>query len=83
MPHSKLKSKTVPQFLVDNIICYHGVPEELILDGGANLSSAIIKEVCEVCGRCCYLPITPRFMRAQRNRHSSCSIVGMLKYLLS
>lgn len=38
------------ELLVDNIICDHGVPEELILDCGANLLSAVITKVCEVCG---------------------------------
>ena len=48
-PTSNQTSETVTWLLVDNI-CHHGVSEELILDGGANLSSDIFKEVYEVCG---------------------------------
>ena len=43
--------ETIVRQLVDHVICWHGVPEMLAnSDRGANLLSALMKEVCEVMG---------------------------------
>ena len=42
-------SETIAQLLVDNIICRHSVPEELISNRGANLLSNLVKDICAAC----------------------------------
>ena len=37
-------------YLIDRVICRHGVPEALISDHGPNLLSTLIHKVCEVTG---------------------------------
>ena len=43
-------SETIARLLVDNIVCRHGVPLELISDRGPNLLSGLIKDVCSLLG---------------------------------
>ena len=43
-------SDTIARVLVDQVICRHGVPRELLSDRGANLLSTVIQEVCSMTG---------------------------------
>ena len=43
-------SETIARLLVDNVICRHGVPRELLSDRGANLLSELMKGVCSLTG---------------------------------
>ncbi len=42
-PTDNQTSETIVRLMVDHVICRHG---ELVLDRGANLRSALMKEVC-------------------------------------
>lgn len=41
---------TIVRLLVDEIICRHGVPAQLLSDRGPNLLSKLMEEVCELMG---------------------------------
>ena len=43
-------SETIARLLVDNVVCRHGVPEELLSDRGPNLLSSLIHDVCDLLG---------------------------------
>ena len=43
-------SETIARLLVDNVVCRHGVPEELLSDRGPNLLSSLIQDVCDMLG---------------------------------
>ena len=43
-------SETIARLLVDNIVCRHGVPAELLSDRGQNLLSGLMQEVCNLLG---------------------------------
>lgn len=43
-------SETIARLLVDNVICRHGIPMELLSDRGANLLSDLILDVCKLVG---------------------------------
>lgn len=42
------KAEMVAKLFIDNIICRHEVPEELLSDRGANFLSTLIQEICQV-----------------------------------
>ena len=44
------KAETIARLLVTEIICRHGVPEELLSDRGSDFLSSLIKEVCSLTG---------------------------------
>ena len=44
------QAPTIARLLVDNIVCRHGVPEELLSDRGANFLSDLILEMCRILG---------------------------------
>uniref|UniRef100_A0A2M4CWN3 RNA-directed DNA polymerase n=1 Tax=Anopheles darlingi TaxID=43151 RepID=A0A2M4CWN3_ANODA len=39
---------TVAQTFVENVICRHGVPEELVTDQGTNFMGQVMKSVCKI-----------------------------------
>ena len=41
---------TIAKLLVENVVCQHGVPAQLLSDRGAAFLSQLMKEVCEVLG---------------------------------
>ena len=41
---------TIAKLLVEQVITWHGVPQELLLDRGANFLSTLIQQVCDVMG---------------------------------
>ena len=43
-------SETIARLLVDNVVCQHGVPTELLSDWGQNLLSGLMQEVCDLLG---------------------------------
>ena len=49
-PTSDQKAETIAKLFVENIVCHHGVPEELLSDRGSNFLSELIQEVCELLG---------------------------------
>ena len=44
------QTQTVARLLVENIVCRHGVPQELLSDRGSNYLSELMLEVCSVLG---------------------------------
>ena len=44
------KAETIAKLFVENIVCRHGIPEELLSDRGANFLSTLIQEVCQLLG---------------------------------
>lgn len=44
------QASTIARLLVDNIVCRHGVPEELLSNRGSNFLSDLIMEMCRVLG---------------------------------
>ena len=49
-PISDQRAETIAKLFVENIVCHHGVPEELLTDRGSNFLSELIQEVCELLG---------------------------------
>ena len=47
---SNQQSATIARLLAENIVCRHGVPEELLSDRGSNFLSDLILELCCVLG---------------------------------
>ena len=43
-------SETIARLFVDNVICRHGVPNQLLSDRGTNLLSDLILDICELTG---------------------------------
>jgi len=48
LPHQT--SETIARALVDQVICWHGVPQQSLSDRGANRLSAVIRDLCAVAG---------------------------------
>ena len=44
------RTETIARLLVENIVCRHGVPEELLSDRGANFLSDLILQMCSLLG---------------------------------
>ena len=44
------QAETIARLLVENIVCRHGVPEELLSDRGANFLSDLILHMCSLLG---------------------------------
>ena len=44
------QAQTVARLLVENIVCRHGVPQELLSDRGSNFLSDLMLEVCSLLG---------------------------------
>lgn len=44
------QAPTIARLLVDNVVCRHGVPEELLSDRGPNFLSDLILEICRILG---------------------------------
>ena len=44
------KAETIARLLVNEIICCHGIPEELLSDRGTNFLSSVIQEICSLLG---------------------------------
>ena len=42
------KAETISRLLVEEIVCQHGIPEELLLDRGTNFLSSLLQEVCKL-----------------------------------
>ena len=42
------KADTIAKLFVEQIICRHGIPEELLSDRGTNFLSSVIQEVCQL-----------------------------------
>ena len=42
--------QTIARLLVENIVCRHGVPQELLSDRGSNFLSDLMLEMCSVLG---------------------------------
>ncbi len=49
-PLADQTSETIARVLVDQILCRHGVPRELLSDRGANFLSEVIRDVCKMAG---------------------------------
>ena len=47
---SDQQAPTIARLLVENIVCRHGVPEELLSDRGSNFLSSLIMEMCTILG---------------------------------
>ena len=47
---SDQQSETIARLLAENIVCRHGVPEELLSDRGTNFLSDLILELCCIVG---------------------------------
>ena len=47
---SDQSSETIARLLVENVICCHGVPKELLSDIGPNLLSNLILDICDIMG---------------------------------
>ena len=47
---SDQRSETIARLLAENIVCRHGVPEELLSDRGTNFLSDLILELCCIVG---------------------------------
>ena len=43
-------SETIAKLLIDNVVCRHGVPSQLLSDRGPNLLSNLMQDVCELLG---------------------------------
>ena len=43
-------AETIARLFVNNIICRHGVPEQLLSDRGANFLSELIQDICKILG---------------------------------
>ncbi len=41
---------TIARLFVENIVCWHGVPEQLLSDRGTNFLSDLIRSVCDILG---------------------------------
>ena len=44
------KAETVAKLLVEQIVCRHGIPEELLSDRGANFLSTLVQDICKILG---------------------------------
>ena len=44
------KAETIAKLFVENIVCCHGIPVELLSDRGTNFLSSLIQEVCKLLG---------------------------------
>ena len=44
------KAETIARLFVENIVCRHGIPEELLSDRGANFLSNLMQEICQLLG---------------------------------
>ena len=44
------KAETIAKMFVENIVCRHGIPEELLSDRRTNFLSTLIHEVCKLLG---------------------------------
>ena len=42
------KAETVARLFMEQIVCRHGIPEELLSDRGTNFLSSVIQEVCQL-----------------------------------
>ncbi len=40
----------IARLFVENVVCWHGVPEQLLSDGGTNFLSDLIRGVCDILG---------------------------------
>ena len=49
-PMADQKADTIARILVEQVICRHGVPEQLLSDRGTNFLSELIKGVCDILG---------------------------------
>jgi len=43
-------SETIARLLIDNVVCRHGAPTQLLSDRGANLLSGLMQDVCDLLG---------------------------------
>ena len=50
VPLLNMTAETVSQALVDNWICYFGVPSEIHTDKGSNFESLVFREMCKLLG---------------------------------
>ena len=44
------QTQTIARLLVENIVCRHGVPQELLSDRGSNFLSELMLELCSLLG---------------------------------
>lgn len=44
------KMETIAKLFVEQIVCRHGIPEELLSDRGANFLSALVEDICKLLG---------------------------------
>ena len=49
-PTSNQQAETIARLFVDNVVCRHGVPDELLSDRGSNFLSELLRSVCDVLG---------------------------------
>ena len=49
-PAADQTAETIVHLLVDNIVCCHGVPAELLFDQGPNLLSELMRQTCAALG---------------------------------
>ena len=49
-PTSNQHAETITLVFVDNIVCRHGVPEELLSDRGSNFFSELLQSICHLLG---------------------------------
>ena len=47
---SNQQAETIARLFVDNVVCRHGVPDELLSDRGSNFLSEQLRSVCDVLG---------------------------------
>ena len=44
------RAETIARLFVENVVCRHGIPEQLLSDRGTNFLSDLIKSVCDILG---------------------------------
>ena len=49
-PAADQTTETIVRLLVANVVCCHGVPDELLSDRGQNLLSELMKQICSALG---------------------------------
>ena len=47
-PASNQQAETIALLFVDNVVCKHGVPDELLSDRGSNFLSELLQSVCDI-----------------------------------
>ena len=44
------KAETVVRLFMEQVVCWHSIPEELLSDRGANFLSSLVQNICKILG---------------------------------